>query len=166
MSHYIFSLAPKIFILGFLFLGLSSCSNQVSDDLLDYINKQLPKVADNESKAVESYESVSGENYTDDETMYYVVRDEVVPVYRKFIDQLELISEELETEEVQKVHEKYIEAANVQNAAFMLILSALDNQDYNEMAEANEKLDKGRKLMREYKLDLKKICKENNVDLK
>lgn len=166
MNHNLFSLAPKIFILGFLFLGFSSCSNQVSDDLLDYINKQLPKVADNESKAVESYESVSGENYTDDESMYYEIRDEVVPVYRKFIDQLELISEELETEEVQKVHEKYIEAANVQYAAFMLILSALDHQDYNEMAEANEKLDKGRKLMREYKSDLKKICKENNVDLK
>ena len=166
MKHYFFSLTPKIFILGFLFIGFSSCSNQVSDDLLNYVNKQLPKVADNESKAVESYESVSGDNFTDDETMYYTIQNDVIPVYRKFIDQLESISEELETEEVQKVHEKYIEAANVQNAAFMLILSGLENQDYNEMAEANEKLDKGRKLLREYKSDLKKICKENNVDLK
>lgn len=166
MKHYFFSLTPKIFILGFLLIGFSSCSNQVSDDLLNYVNKQLPKVADNESKAVESYESVSGDNFTDDETMYYVIQNEVIPVYRKFIDQLESISEELETEEVKKVHEKYIEAAKVQKTAFMLILSGLENQDYNEMAEANEKLDKGRKLLREYKSDLKKICKENNVDLK
>ena len=166
MKHYFFSLTPKIFILGFLFIGFSSCSNQVSDDLLNYVNNQLPKVADNESKAVESYESVSGDNFTDDETMYYVIQNEVIPVYRKFIDQLESISKELETEEVKKVHEKYIEAAKVQNTAFMLILSGLENQDYNEMAEANEKLDKGRKLLREYKSDLKKICKENNVDLK
>ena len=165
MKHFFFSFTQKIFILGFLFIGFSSCSNQISDDLLDYINTQLPKVADNESKAIELYESVSGDNYTDDKTMYYTIKNEVIPVYREFIDELEPISDKLKTAEVKGVHEKYIEAANTQFSAFMLILSALENGDYNEMSEANEKLDKGRKLLREFKSDLKKLCEENNVDL-
>ena len=126
----------------FLFFSLSSCSNQISDDLLDYVNKYLPEVADKESKALDSYASVQGDNYTDDETMYYTIQNEVIPVYRKFIDELEPISEKLKTTEVKALHEKYIEAANTQFNAFMLILSALENQDYNQMIEANQKLDK------------------------
>ena len=158
--------AQKILLLVFLFFSLSSCSNQISDDLLDYVNKYLPEVADKEAKALDSYASVQGDNYTDDETMYYTIQNEVIPVYRKFIDELEPISEKLKTPEVKALHEKYIEAANTQFNAFMLILSALENQDYNQMMEANQKLDKGRKLLREYRTELKKLCAENNVDLK
>ena len=41
MKSLFFNRIPKIFILGFLFLGFTSCSNQVSDELSYYINKQL-----------------------------------------------------------------------------------------------------------------------------
>ncbi|MDG2153754.1 MAG: hypothetical protein P8K10_07445 [Crocinitomicaceae bacterium] len=146
-----------------LFIGLSSCSNEISDDLLDYINKYIPKIADKEAKALDLYESVRGENYTDDETMYYTIKNEVIPAYRDFIDELEPISGKLKTAEVREVHEKYIEAANTQFTGFMLILSALENQDFNEMAKANEKLDKGKKLLREYQTELEKLCEENHV---
>ena len=165
MYHNFFSVTPKIFFLGFLFLGLSSCSNEVSDDLLDYINKQLPKVADNESEAVELYESVSGDNYTDDERMYSVIKNDVVPIYKKFIDGLKSISSEIKTEEVQKVHQQYIEAASLQYDGFLLILSAIETQDPNQITKANEKLNKGSDLIDEYNSDLEKLCKKNNVDL-
>ena len=165
MYHNFFSVTPKIFFLGFLFLGLSSCSNEVSDDLLDYINKQLPKVADNESEAVELYESVSGDNYTDDERMYSVIKNDVVPIYKKFIDGLKSISSEIKTEEVQKVHQQYIEAASLQYDGFLLILSAIETQDPNQITKANEKLNKGTDLLDEYNSDLEKLCKKNNVDL-
>ncbi len=165
MYHNFFSVTPKIFFLGFLFLGLSSCSNEVSDDLLDYINKQLPKVADNESEAVELYESVSGDNYTDDERMYSVIKNDVVPIYKKFIDGLKSISSEIKTEEVQKVHQQYIEAASLQYDGFLLILFAIETQDPNQITKANEKLNKGTDLLDEYNSDLEKLCKKNNVDL-
>ena len=108
---------------------------------------------------------MTGNNFTDDETMYFTLQNDVIPVYSDFITQLESISAELETEEVQKVHEKYIEGANIQNNGFVLVLSALESNDRTLMAQANEKLAKGRKLMRNFKSDLKKLCKENNVEL-
>jgi len=190
MISFFFNRIPKIFILGFLFLGFTSCSDQesevsdelldyvkkqlpvvgekesaVSDELLDYVNKQLPVVGEKESEAVDIYGSVTGNNFTDDETMYNTLLNDVIPVYSDFITQLESISATLETEEVQKVHEKYIEAANIQKNGFVLALSALEKQDFTLMAQANEKLSKGRKLIRNFQSDLKKLCKENNVVL-
>lgn len=165
MKSLFFNRIPKIFILGFLFLGFTSCSNQVSDELSYYINKQLTKVAEKESEAIDLFDSVTGNNFTDDETMYFTLQNDVIPVYSDFITQLESISAELETEEVQKVHEKYIEGANIQNNGFVLVLSALESNDRTLMAQANEKLAKGRKLIRNFKSDLKKLCKENNVEL-
>ena len=85
-----------------LFIGLSSCSNEISDDLLDYINKYIPKIADKEAKALDLYESVRGENYTDDETMYYTIKNEVIPAYRDFIDELEPISGKLKQQKLGK----------------------------------------------------------------
>lgn len=166
MVHIRSSFTQRIFLFSLLFIGLSSCSNEISDDLLDYINKYIPKVADKEAKALDLYESVRGENYTDDETMYYTIKNEVIPAYRDFIDELEPISGKLKTAEVREVHEKYIEAANTQFTGFMLILSALENQDFNEMAKANEKLDKAKKLLREYQTELEELCDENNVIFK
>lgn len=166
MVHISSSFTQRIFLFSLLFIGLSSCSNEISDDLLDYINKYIPKVADKEAKALDLYESVRGENYTDDETMYYTIKNEVIPAYRDFIDELEPISGKLKTAEVREVHEKYIEAANTQFTGFMLILSALENQDFNEMAKANEKLDKAKKLLREYQTELEELCEENNVIFK
>ena len=166
MVHIRSSFTQRIFLFSLLFIGLSSCSNEISDDLLDYINKYIPKIADKEAKALDLYESVRGENYTDDETMYYTIKNEVIPAYRDFIDELEPISGKLKTAEVREVHEKYIEAANTQFTGFMLILSALENQDFNEMAKANEKLDKAKKLLREYQTELEELCEENNVIFK
>lgn len=166
MVHIRSIFTQRIFLFSLLFIGLSSCSNEISDDLLDYINKYIPKVADKEAKALDLYESVRGENYTDDETMYYTIKNEVIPAYRDFIDELEPISGKLKTAEVREVHEKYIEAANTQFTGFMLILSALENQDFNEMAKANEKLDKAKKLLREYQTELEELCDENNVIFK
>jgi len=155
------NLSRKFFLFGILFIGLSSCSN----DLLNYVNKYLPKVADKETEALDFYDSVRGDNYTDDESMYYTIQNNVLPIYSAFIDELEPIANNLKTPEVKEVHEKYIEAANTQFSAFILILSALENQDYNQMAKANEKLDLGRKLLREWKSELEKLCEENNVEL-
>lgn len=141
------------------------CSNPVHKELLVYINTQLPKIASQETVAMASYESVTGSNYSNDQTTYLVVRDSVIPNYKKFIEDLEAISTTLKTTEVRKLHESYIEAANAQYSAFALILSALEQQDYTLISQANEKLDKGRKLLRDWQVDFNTLCEKNGVKL-
>jgi len=154
-------------IYPFIFLLLFSCSksNDVSDELLLYINEELKSIEETEASIISKYDSVSGKNFTDDDTMFSALGDEIIPAYSEFIESLESISTRLETREVRELHEIYIEGANTQHAGFSMILAALDAQDYGLISKANEKMDKGRSLIRKWQGELKFLCKQNNVEL-
>jgi hypothetical protein len=149
-----------------LALLTTACTDPVQADLLDYVNVHIPKVAQFETQALSAYSLVSGENFKDDGTMYITIRDQVLPNYRKLSEGLEEISMALGTDEVRKLNEIYVEAVNSQFAAFTTILAALENQDFLQITSANDRLDKGRKLTREWQLQLKSICKTHNVEFK
>ena len=136
-------------------------SDTVKDDLLSYMNESMPSLAEQEAVVIALYDSVSGPNYTDDETMYNKILEEVIPKYGDFITNLEEVK--VETEELRNIHENYIEAVNIQNSGFVTILSALEEQDLDKMNKANEKLSEARKMMRDYQTQLQALAEENDV---
>ncbi|WP_130293409.1 membrane lipoprotein lipid attachment site-containing protein [Fictibacillus sp. BK138] len=155
----------KYILASFLVLAfiLSGCSDPVQDDLMDYINEKTPKLAEKELAAVGKYENVTGANYTNDETLYFALKDEIIPEYNDFINELEAV--EIETDDLRKIHEDYIEAANIQSSAFLMIVTAIENQDSSLINEANEKLNTARKMIRDYQTDIDKLAKEHDVEL-
>lgn len=155
----------KYFMTGILFLVfiLSGCGDPAQDDLLDYVNEQMPTLADDETEIVGKYAAVTGMNYTDDQTLYETLKGEIIPEYNQFIKDLEAV--EIETDELRKIHEDYIEATNIQASAFLLIVTAIENQDSAMINEANQKLNTARKMMRDYNNDVKKLAKEHDVKL-
>ncbi|QTC40333.1 hypothetical protein I7V34_14185 [Bacillus sp. V3] len=154
----------KVLILGMMMLLLlSGCSDPVQDDLLNYINEDLKDLTILEEEALAEYESVTGDNYEDDYTTYVHIKDVVMPAYKDFLDQLEEVKPA--TSEVQEIHELYIEAVNLQNNAFIKILAALEQQDYEMVADANEMLADGRAGIRKYTNELEKLADEHNVEL-
>lgn len=149
-----------------VFLFIISCSNPVQEELLNYINNELPKISELENKVVTDYASVTGDNYKDDYTTYTTIKDNIIPTYKKYIEDLEKISKLLKTTEVRNLHESCIEASNTTYSGLVLLLSALENRDYSQISQANEKIDKGRKLIREWETELQILCKKNNVVIK
>lgn len=141
------------------------CSNPIKDDLLTYINVELPTMVDAETNINTAYSSVSGENYTDDYTMYDVILTQVIPESSKLITQLETITIKLNTEELRNLNEKYVKAMNDQHQAFVLTLNALKTKDYTAIATANEYLTNSRKLVREWLVEIQTLCNENGVEL-
>jgi hypothetical protein len=154
----------KVFFLGaVILLLLSGCGDPVQDDLLKYINEDLKELAVVEEDAIAEYDSVTGDNYVDDYTTYVHIEEVVMPMYKDFLDQLEEVWPA--TPEVQEVHELYIEAVNMQNNAFLKILAALEQQDYDMIADANEMLADGRAGIRKYTSELERLAKEHDVEL-
>lgn len=147
----------------FLFILTGCFSDPVQDDLLNYVNEELPRASQLEAEAVSAYQSVTGANYTDDYTLYDVLSLEVIPTYNEFIKELESIH--METDEVNELHEEYIEAANIQYNAFVKTLTAIENQDRQIIEEANSMLEEARSKIRNYNTELKKLAKEHNVEL-
>jgi len=152
-----------LFLVACFVLVFAGCSNPVKEDLLNYINNELPKVGELENIAVAAWDSVSGNNYTDDYTMYDTLTEIVIPKYREFLTGMESITVRLKTSEVRALNEKYIDAITSTNSAFVMLKNILETQDGSRMAEANERLDRGRRLVREWQVEIQDLCRKNGI---
>ena len=70
------------------------------------LTRNFPSLADLETEAMQKYESVTGDNYTDDFVLYETLSNEIIPTYRKFVEGLEEIKPK--TKEVQELHGLYV----------------------------------------------------------
>lgn len=153
-----------IVILLFCFVILTGCfSDPVQDDLLQYVNSELTTAHKLERTAITAFESVAGTNFTNDQALYDALQNEVIPNYEKFLN--ELNSVDIETEELKELHDLYIEGANTQMEAFLLIVTALEKQDQSLIEEANKLLEKGKKQITDYNNKIRQLAKDHNVTL-
>ncbi|PGV55827.1 hypothetical protein [Bacillus sp. AFS037270] len=150
-------------VLPFILLVSGCFSDPVQDDLLNYVNKEMKQAGKLEAAAVSSYEGVSGANYKDDQTMYDALTKEVIPNYNEFIKELDSVK--IETDELQGIHEIYIEGADIQYKAFVTIKQALEEQDPALVQEANDMLADAREHIRDYKSKLNKLAKDHDVKI-
>lgn len=157
-NWWVWAIAAVVIVLA---IALFSGGDAVQDDLLDYINNDTTEMNKLDAKVYDLYEKAR--NSEDDYSMYTILTNEVIPESQKLIDEAEGLV--IETKEVKEVHEVYLDAINKQNQAFTLMLSALENQDYTVITQANEKLDEARKLMRDYESAIKELAKEYDVEI-
>lgn len=151
-----------LMILAVTFVGCSF-KDPIQDDILKYVNEDLPPIASLEAESVLAYQNATGDNYKDDNDLYQTLELNVIPKYRDFVNELETISPD--TKELRNIHEVYIEAANNQLNAFLKVQSAIENQDSELIIEANQMLADSRAKLRQWQGDLKDLAKEHNVDL-
>lgn len=154
----------KISIVICVITLLVACSDPIQEEILSYVNKDLPEIAQLEEEIIGKYESVTGENYQNDEILYNTLVNDIIPDYSKMIDKLEAIK--ISDKKLHNIHEDYIEAANNQYSAFKKMTVAIENQDYALIEEVNKILSQARKDMRDYQYDLKEYAEENNVEIK
>ena len=144
-----------------LSLALTGCSavEQVSEGLstvdaaVEY-TEALTALQATEQDLINRYDSVTGANYTDDVTLYEELLT-LVPDVQAFITDLEAIP--TGTPEIAQLHEILIEAWNEQARGMTLSISALEQQDFDKVAEANDALSKGRSLLRNYLIQADEI---------
>ena len=144
-------------------LVLAGCGGPVQDDILNYINEDLKSAQKLEEKAISAYEGVSGANYTDDQTMYDALVNEVIPTYTELLNELESVS--IETDELKEIHANYLSGAQKQFTAFEKIIEAIEKQDSVIIDEANKLLEEGRLQIEDYNDKLDALAEDNNVEI-
>jgi len=151
---------------GFMFLVvlvLTACGpTEEQDNLVNYINEDVKPLASLEAEAVRAYEGATGDNYTDDETLYNKLDKEVIPKYSKLIKKVKAIK--VSDSEIKKIHQEYIDSAEKQYSAFEMFKEALEKQDASIVTEANKKLSEGKEGLDQYNKDLKALADERNID--
>jgi len=121
----------------------SGCAtDRVTGDLANYVNQGILRIAELERVSLEKYAAVTGANYTTDKRFHDVLRQDVVPLYKRFIDGLRGLRPE--TEEVRRLHNIYIQGAGDLYEGFREMMVGLEQGDENIIRAANQKIDKGR----------------------
>ena len=130
--------------------------------LLDFINGDIAKVSSFEVEAFQSFSSVSGENYINDELMYEELTSTTVPAYEKALEETEKL--EAPFPEMEPLLEQIKTASNAFYEALLLQKQALEEQDEEIMNQANEKLLEYSDLIGAYHEDMKALTNEYNID--
>lgn len=144
-----------------LTMTLTGCSaaDQISEGIstveaaAEY-SRALSQLQATEASLIERYDSVTGANYTDDVTLYEELLT-LLPDVQAFITELEAVP--TGTPEIAAMHEILIDAWNEQARGMTLSIAALEQQDFDKIAEANEALSQGRSLLRNYLLQAEEI---------
>jgi hypothetical protein len=145
-----------------LAVSLAACSSDdVQKDLLNYVNKEMPKLSPLENEAIAAYDGVAGNNYKNDSIMYNVIKQTVIPKYGEFTTNLASIKPA--TKEVTAMNDEYVKAASDQLEGFKLICLAIEKKDPEIIKQANSDIDKARNLLGLWKDDLNEQCKKHGV---
>lgn len=155
-----------MFILGALSTGilfLSACVSEVQDDILSYLNgDKMEELAQMEQEILADYDSLSASAMDDLEVATFL-EESVIRPYSEFIKELEDF--EINTAEVQEIHDIYIDATNYQYEGFLVIKEGLEASDIAIVEEGNEFLAEGRALIERYTNELETLADEHDIEL-
>ncbi|MBW1766026.1 MAG: hypothetical protein JRJ65_03125 [Deltaproteobacteria bacterium] len=135
--------------------------NKGAEELVNYANQGILNIAELERKSLARYTSVIGENYTTDQGVYNALMDEVIPVYKRFLDGLREIHPM--NEDIKKVHGIYIRAAESLYSGFKTKMVGIETKNERIIKQANEQIEKGRKENLRWRLELIELYKKYGV---
>ena len=113
----------------------------VRTDIATYVNQGILNIAELEQKSLERYAAVTGPNYTTPERVYDALKNDVIPLYRRFLKGLREIRPE--TEEVKKVHRTYILGAEYLYQGFKEKMYGIELNNETVIISANQKIERG-----------------------
>ncbi|WP_163527035.1 hypothetical protein [Halobacillus ihumii] len=146
----------------FFIAGCSESATPVQNDFLNYVNEELEPIGELEEQTLTRLHSVTGSNYTNDETLKQALEEEILPTYRKAVDKLQIIQPE--TKKLQGLHQQYLEGAKKQLNGFEDAVEALKRKDQALMDSSNRQIADAQATINEYKKGMEKLAEEHNID--
>lgn len=142
---------------------LAGCfSDPVQDDLLNYINKEIPTVRTLENSVSKMYTDITSDGNIDDATAATKFESELLPTSDELISKAKAIVPA--TDEVKKVHDKYIAALTAQHDGFKLYKDAYANSDVDAVTKANDQMTKALSTSEEFLTELRALEEKHNVE--
>lgn len=146
-------------------LCVTGCGKE-QDEFLDYVNGDARKeVAELEKKVKESYASVTGDNFQDDETTLQELSTNTVNSLKEAVDKATSLGTKLEGEKLKKVHELYVAALRDLQSGIDQFIEVLKSGDADKMTQVNETLAKANEEATNYLGELKKLAEELGVEV-
>ena len=123
--------------------SLAGCApDRVGLELMEYVNQDILGISQLEIKALERYAAVTGTNYTTHQAVHAALKNDVIPLYGRFVDLLKQIRPQ--SDEIRQLHAVYKDGAEMMYNGFKSMLQALEKKDEALMQSANAQIESGR----------------------
>jgi len=145
---------------------LTGCgkADPVQDDLLNYINNQMPAIVELENKVNTEFEASNAKG-VDDATFAAKLKDVILPASNELVTKTKAILPA--TEEVRKVHNQFLALVTDQHETFTLLLQMSEAVKKSDAALAdtlNEKIKTISNKPNNYSTDLEALKKAHGVE--
>lgn len=146
-------------------LCMTGCGKE-QDEFVDYMNGDAKKeVTELESKAKDSYASVSGENYKDDQTMLQELRSNTANLAKQTVDKATALGTTIEGEQLKKVHGMCVNSLKDFQSGVDQLIQAIESGDADQVDQVNNIFNKAEEEGTQYQNELKKLAEELGVEL-
>jgi hypothetical protein len=132
-----------------------------ANEVAEYINQGILSIAELETKSLERYASVTGENYTTNQKLYEALKDFVIPTYSRYVENLRNITSEIE--DIRRVHGIYIRGAESILEGFKTKMLGIENNDEGIIIQGNKKIEQGSLEIQKWRAELDKLRIEQGV---
>jgi hypothetical protein len=149
------------FLLALCFIVLCCATDRAAIELVNYVNHGILNIAELERESYKRYAAVTGENYTTNQRVYEALKDDVIPLYKRFLDSLRKIRPE--NEELKNLHRMYMQGAELLYTGFKEKMFALEKEDENLIRSANEKIEKGGIEIERWRNELRVLLEKHGV---
>ncbi len=150
-----------LFILSICLFMAACATDRTAADLVYYVNQDLLGIADLEKEALADYASVTGDNYTTDQKVYEELKNYVIPLYGRFLDELRGIN--IGNEKIRKVHGVYVSGAELLYDGFKTKMMGIEMDNEDVIIQGNEKIEKGRDEVNRWRTELFELYKKYGV---
>ena len=124
----------------------------------------VTRLAQIETEIINSYNSVSGVNYTDDSAFYDEIKNVALPAAKRLTSEANSVYNKLSSEEIKKAHSIYLDACNVYYEALEGMLEGVEKQDVTTIRKASEKLEQISELAIDYQNAIKQLAEKYGLE--
>ncbi len=140
---------------------LLSCGTSLADELVTYINDDMPAILSLEEQMTASFDSITGDNFTNDADMYTEIAEVTLPA----VTEMNTLATAIvpENKELNAVHSLLCEYTAKYMEGYAALLTALEAQDEAMVESANVALEEAAALSVTYYDDLYNLAVNNGI---
>lgn len=132
-------------------LSFAGCGdNEKQKVIIDYVNNGIVGLDELKIQAFESYNSVVGENYTDDYIAYLELTQNTIVMAEELKAEAIRVANEITDKEIQEVHNLYVEFTTEYVGALDFLIYGYENSSLTLIEEGHAKLSAVETLALEY----------------
>jgi hypothetical protein len=157
-----------IAILVLCIILFSGCTSDIKNEqdtetvneILDYVNISIKNFQNIETEIIKKYNNIEY-NIEDEEEIIKELKNEIFAEYKKHFETISKVT--FENEEIEEIHNIYLQSAKYQLEAFELYITYIENKDYSALVSVNSKINSSNEYFKIFKTSLIEFADKHEI---